>query len=148
MRDIEFRGKRKDNGAWETGGVTAYCGSDMEDKCEIIDKRTGYHTPVVPETVGEFTGLFDSKGVKIFEGDILRNLPKNDWEKESYVAFEVFYHDNDCCDRHIGWQCNRLHFHGNIGGYSMSEDFLPKYTEKMVVIGNIHDNPELLEAAK
>lgn len=61
------------------------------------------------------------------------------------VSFEVFFHDNDCCERHIGWQMNRIHFQGNICGTGRDPQFKPSTTAQMVVIGNIHDNPELLK---
>lgn len=99
---------------------------------------------VIPKTVCQFTGLLDKNGNKIWEGDILRESPQTEWDKKSYKAFEVFWHDNDCCDRHIGWQFNRLHFHGNLcGGYTF-ETFKPEYVSKMIIIGNIFDNKELL----
>lgn len=107
-----------------------------------IDSDNAYW--VIPETVCQFTGLLDKNGNKIWEGDILREPPQTEWDKKSYKAFEVFWHDNDCCDRHIGWQFNRLHFHGNLcGGYTF-ETFKPEYVSKMIIIGNIFDNKELL----
>ena len=100
---------------------------------------------VDPKTVGQYTGLTDKNGTKIFEGDLLRFPAKNEWEETNFEAYEVFYHDNDCADRHIGWQFNRLHFLGNLKGKDIwHTSFLPKYTKQMEVIGNIHDNPELL----
>ena len=98
---------------------------------------------VYKDTICQFTGLKDAKGVDIYEGDILRFPPQNDYEFKTYCGFEVFWHDNDCCDSHIGWQMNRLHFYGNICGYGGWEKFIPKWTSKMIIIGNIFDNPEL-----
>lgn len=94
--------------------------------------------------VMQYTGIKDKNGVEIFEGDLLRYPANNEWEKENYVVFEVFFHDGDCADTHIGFQFNRLHFKGCIAGYHSMEKFLPKYTAKMEVIGNVYDSPELI----
>lgn len=140
MREILFRAKRKDTGEWVEGFY-------FESFTEIpyimtlhdhILGMTEFYE-VDPATVGQFTGLLDKNSKRIFEGDILRYPPKDKWEEKNYVSFEVFYHDNDCADHHIGFQMNRLHFHGVYSGYSMLNSFLPKYTEKMVIIGTIHD---------
>lgn len=93
----------------------------------------------------QFTGLKDSKGVEIYEGDILREPAANQWEEVNFVVYEVFWHDNDCADGHIGWQMNRTHYHGSLCGGSIWCKMLPKYTKKMLVMGNIHQNPELLK---
>lgn len=95
--------------------------------------------------VMEFTGLRDKNNVEIFEGDLLRYPPNDDWDKANCVLFEVFYHDNDAADNHVGFQFNRLHFLGAICGYGQLEKFLPKYTEKMQVIGNIYQHEHLLK---
>lgn len=97
-----------------------------------------------PLEIMQYTGLKDKNGTEIYEGDLLRHPARDSWEQKNFVAFEVFFHDNDRADRHIGFQMNRLHFQGSIGGYSMVENFLPRYTEKMEIIGNIYENPELL----
>lgn len=149
MRTIKFRGKcAKDSryaGEWVEGGVLQCQKSDdvlivyaITDTCSCT-----YH--VDPATVGQFTGLHDKNGKEIYEGDILREPPKNEYEKENYTAYEVFWHGNDCASHHIGWQMNRCHFQGNICGTMYIPEFLPKETARMVVIGNIHDNPELIE---
>jgi uncharacterized phage protein (TIGR01671 family) len=94
------------------------------------------------------TGLKDKNGKLIYEGDILRYPPENKDEEKNYVACEVFFHNNDCCDNHIGFQMNRYRFQGclcGIANYGTRYKFIPKNTERMEVIGNIYQNEELLE---
>ena len=154
MREIEFRGIRKggrDDGKWVYGLLFPRGILIEPHYLEEYWIATGFENecyPVIPETIGQYTGLKDCKGNKIYEGDILRNPPKSDWEKINYVAFEVFWHDNDCADNHIGWQIDRRHYYGCLAGGTSFEKFLPKYTSKMVIIGNIHERPELLEEAQ
>jgi uncharacterized phage protein (TIGR01671 family) len=156
MREILFRGKRVDNGEWVEGNYihrTKYYG-DSDDAhfiltggefdCDFYDAFK-----VDPSTVGQYTGLTDKNGKKIFEGDILREPPRDNWEKRNYVGFEVFYHDNDACDSHVGWQMNRLHFYGALCGADIyPRSFRPIWTNRMEVIGNIYDNPELIGGEK
>lgn len=144
MRQIKFRGKSIETGQWVYGSLLQMqSGSSI--LVEDIDAKLYDEYKVIPDTVGQFTGLYDKDGREIYEGDILRFPTKDKWEEKNFVSFEVFFHDNDCCERHIGWQMNRIHFQGNICGTGRDPQFKPSTTAQMVVIGNIHDNPELLK---
>lgn len=134
------RGKREDNGNWETGFlvITRYDCSD--EQYFITDKMTGYHTPVIPETVGQYTGLTDKNGKKIFEEDIVKITDRN-------VCFEtmaVIEFGNPNGLYNWGWQLKPLEnkpFAIEILHWVDMEDS-GAFIE---VIGNIHDNPELLQ---
>lgn len=148
MREIKFRAKRVYNNQW----VYGYYFIDLENKLPYIMLAEQIHTPeewvfksiqVVPETVSQFTGLHDKNGKPIFEGDILRVPPQDEWDKTNYSCFEVFFHDGDAnLDYNIGFTMSRMHNHGSVcGGYIPS--FKPKTVSKMEVIGNIYENPDL-----
>lgn len=148
-REIKFRGM-------DANGVMRY-GLLSQDK----PKSTAYYKeysqricwgdsniPVKNETLGQFTGLLDKNGKEIYEGDLLRFPADNDGEKENFVAYEVFFHDNDCADNHIGFQINRVHYQGNICGTRTFPKFLPKYMEELEIVGNVFENLELLKESK
>lgn len=68
MREIFFRAKRKDNGEWVYGFLTKMWGA-----LHIIDKANeNVAYEIIPETVGQYSGLFDNDGKTIFEGDIVK----------------------------------------------------------------------------
>lgn len=98
--------------------------------------------------VMQSTGLHDKNGKLIYEGDLLRYPAKSQYEERCYTFFEVFWHDNDCCDNHIGWQMNRLHPMGGLTDCSRNHKFIPRITEQMEIIGNIYENKKLLEEQK
>ena len=140
MREILFRGKQKDNGEWVEGYYNyATDGYNLELHL-ISDKITGIHTEVIPETVGQYTGLKDKNGKKIFEGDIVRLTDK--YNEMEWTAVVVFGNPNG--DYNWGWQLNAIEeFDGNkdiLLWADMEES--GAYCE---IIGNVHDNQELME---
>ena len=135
MREILFRGKRIDNGEWVEGNLFVPDKVDFrKPPTEILMGtnivRISYE--VDPETVGQYTGLEDKNGKRVFEGDIV----STDIARP-YLIVEF----RDGC----------FMFNCNDGGKDYYDIMLPiledaqteyKYGE---IIGNIHDNPELLE---
>ena len=142
MREIEFRGKDIETGKWAFGDLHTLC-----DKPHIHTDKSkfpyaGKRSFVTPETVGQFTGLLDKNGKKIFEGDIVR---KRD------LTFNLQYEGVVVYNSAIG--CFRIH--SESGGMTMRMGFeasdvyndgqctVPvKYDYE--VIGNIFDNHELI----
>ena len=121
MREILFRGKRMDDGEWMCGNLTVW-----SDGGASIDKEPTEASPlyaVIPETVGQYTGLTDKNGKKIFEGDIINIVYPDTIVRNAVINYvgASFYGDN----RFDLWE---------LDGYISLE-----------VIGNIHDNPELLK---
>lgn len=130
MREILFRGKQVDNGEWETGSLLVERMNTSDQQVMIADKMTGYPTLVLPETVGQYTGLKDKTGKKIFEGDILSgHLDELFPEDES--RYPVVWHD-------YGWHIKC----GNKSFDTLEQWWVAKFLE---VIGNIYDNPEMIE---
>lgn len=144
-RIIKFRGLNRHNSEnidkkeWLYGFYNYEPNTEI---AEIIYNDAG--RAVHNETVGQFTGLTDKNGKEVYEGDVLRFPAKDKWEEKNYSCFEVFYHDSDAnMSYNIGYSLARMHNHGSIcGGYIPG--FKPAEVSKMEVIGNIHENPELL----
>lgn len=137
MREILFRGKRKDNGEWIYGDLLhdRFLFTD-ENICVIYNvdsKLTHRENIVIPKTVGQYTGLTDKNGTKIFEGDICRF---REWNKGDM-----------CWVGKVHYEHQQFVISGNPNKECESEfllvmsRFIP---ENIEVIGNVHDNPELL----
>lgn len=133
MREILFRGKRVYNGAWLAGDLLANK-YERPNICPIGDVNC---YPVIPETIGQYTGLKDKNGEKIFEGDIVGvNLFGN-----AYYPWKVVYIDKDAA-----FEFFRYVAVGIYGGKATGHAKMSEYDKSQIeVIGNIYDNPELLE---
>ena len=150
MREILFRGKRIDTGEWIVGQLIRYedgrariveAGENIfcyEMDISIIQTVARH---VAPETIGQYTGLTDKNGKKIFEGDIL--------PIEDEIIAVVIFKDG----------CFRLEEYGLCGTWTESgydecgggwgiiecEPIDWYHTRDMEIVGNIHDNPKFLE---
>lgn len=122
MRRREFRGKTENLSKWVYGnllgdGTIIPRGQVFEiDKGYIDDQLEAYS--VLPETIGQYIGLKDKNGNKIFDGDIVQ-----------YNNKEIGY---------VGYANGAFY----IEAENITNEWIP---QNLVVIGNIHDNPELIE---
>ena len=134
MREILFRGKLVSNGEWTFGNIIV----NKKGACIITPNKTplGKYGQVTFETVGQYTGLTDKNGVKIFEGDICEFRYDED-EKESPHLVKWF--KERACFVIIEIYKNKLN-----GGTENLDEF---FAENCKIISNIHDNPELLKGA-
>ncbi|MDE5763772.1 MAG: YopX family protein [Ruminococcus sp.] len=103
MREILFRGKRKDNGEWFEGFYsvdTVSSGGNYHVAPVISESPSklfgGEWHEVIPETVGQFTGMTDKNGVKIFEGDIVSFADCWDTQHKGVVCWRSGSYDVDC----------------------------------------------------
>ena len=133
MRDILFRGKRTDNGEWVYGLLCRV--GDTYANIRRMDTAVLYS--VLTNTIGQFTGLTDKNGRKIFEGDILQGF----WYCEGVRAKVVWIDDAATFGilysfRKSGEKTAWL----NSSWYKFTSES-PCFPE---IIGNIYDNPELL----
>ena len=137
MRKILFRGKSIITNEWVYGGIvhqTDFYG-DIVDRYYIVDGTDtrdydiGYSERVIPETVGQYTGVTDKNGTKIFDGDVIQ---VDEIEDQNFV---VAWNNDDA-------------------GFELADDgiYLPLFgtvsVQNIKVVGNIHDNPELLEVSE
>lgn len=123
-REIKFRGKRLDNGEWAYGYYAAHkmmLTGEMDYFIIVNEQRP---QSVDPKTVGQYTGLKDKNGREIYEGDVT----KDEFDRVAIIS----------------WKENEARF--SMRYISQRTDYRMFISHlKMVVIGNIYENPELLE---
>ena len=149
-REIKFRGKCERGYDYSNGDGWVY-GSllQMENECGIVKKEDidlspaiddGIKTivdfaaiPVIPETVGQFTGLHDKNRKEIYEGDIVNFIYNPDFLKASFIGIVGLNKYNHFCifvhNIPIDYSTNEFHIENAMNGE---------------IIGNIFDNPELI----
>ena len=133
MREILFRGKRLNNGEWVEGFFVNQYGSSAIYVNEWGTEYAfdNYHVDI--NTVGQFTGLTDKNGKKIFEGDIVKAIEREHDEDENPIVVIGKMIFDDCC---FGLKAKKVF------------DFYAPIWDKNIeleVIGNVYDNPELLK---
>lgn len=150
MREILFRGKSKETGEWIEGMP---CATEKSGIYAIQTLQGGIFD-IVPETIGQYTGMTDKNGIKIFEGDIIKTC-KDGIRTEKLKGY--FGVDSDGYPKKVpGYEgVGEYHYSCTVDcyatvEYSTSHGFYLRGTSRFVnaicneVAGNIHDNPELL----
>ena len=132
MRTIKFRGKSIDGKEWLYGDLVS--SADKKRFAILVNNKESYdECEVAPETVGQFSGLYDCDGKKIFEGDILK------WSNGRMYVIKfwqgMFYASVEECNE--GFRCG-------FPRHALTEH----EDRKCTIVGNIYDNPELLKGGK
>lgn len=130
MREIKFRG-RDNYGGWHYGDLWNIYKSDYV----IISRTKGKLFPVLPETVGQYTGINDKNETEIYEGDIVRRDDHSIFGVIKFGKYTQPFNDN-ADTKHIGFYVDWTDMFRRDLGY---------WAEKCTVIGNVHDTPELME---
>ena len=136
MRKILFRGKRMDDGEWVEGYLVKAVGGECmilpvtTEHCGGAEFSEGYHCD--PTTVGQYTGLKDKNGKRIFEGDICRNTRTGEIVSVKWHGTMAGY----------VWDKRRA------DGFLFDFGELFRACDKYEVIDNIHDNPEMLKGGE
>lgn len=139
-REIKFRGKRRYDGEWVYGGI-----EKEGDSYYIITEESAVCAEeggeiVIQETIGQYTGLRDKNGVEIYEGDIVRLFCDcSGYYIEPRWVNAIIVWDEDL----YGWEISFEHI--RVGYSECIGNFKYDYDAQIEVIGNIFDNPELLE---
>lgn len=163
MREILFRGQTRRKGKkvrmdgslvesnWVYGGVFQGPNRSVIYTYDPVDKRVVYS-----DTVGQFTGLTDKNGKRIFEGDIVQYNTFDDFDCYSVVKFGEYKQDGSAGEYDhknvVGWYVNVDNFtcpdwaenDPTYFPFYLNQQNLKEVAHNCEVIGNIHDNPELL----
>lgn len=141
MRQIKFRGRSLTNGKWVSGDSIKHTENASENGTDVLTyigsrvpnaRKVGAMkwVPVAPSTAGQFTGLKDRNGKEIYEGDILERY------NEAGITMHIDY---------FGSQFGCVQHWDGVDGEGSWYPLDSYFTEEWEVIGNIHDNPELLK---
>lgn len=138
MRKIQFRGKSLTSGNWVYGDLVHASGGV---RTAIVMNADAFplFCEVDPKTVGQFTGMYDSAGVPIFEGDVVRDLPTNEWTTENFISYEVAFGSNVGID---GWLLSLHKYHGRMCGGCMKLQISSGIAKNNRIIGSIYDIPK------
>ena len=131
LRRIDFRGKSILTDEWLYGDLV-HSADNKRFGILVNDKDSYDECKVAPETVGQFTGLYDCDGKRIYEGDIVK------WKADNLlyaVIFNwgMFYASVEVCNQEV---------YGGFPLHSLTDD------EACEIVGNIYDNPELKKKYK
>ena len=144
MREILFRGKRSDTGEWIYGDLrqdkdleTAYIGGWDYFTADYALQREPFEYPISPETVGQYTGLTDKNGNRIFDGDVLKMEIKSNYINPLQAPL-VFIGVCKFKDGAFGFSKQRA------GIEEFTAFSSTTYNVEFEIIGNIHDNADLL----
>lgn len=153
-REFLFRGKTPGpNGKWVYGSLIT-----AENYCCILEKEEDVHpcdypfldgdmgwidgeaTPVIPETVGQYIGMTDENGTKVFEGDILAWV-RNDGSVIRYSEKHIYYNEcSFCYDEYEDFE-----FESAYNGTPIDDKNYGITVDAYTIVGNIYDNPELVK---
>lgn len=136
MREILFKGKRGDNGEWVEGNLFIPDDDNRPTEICIGTDIVRITYAVDPDTISQFTGLYDKNGERIYDNDILA-LRQEFGIRIKYTYIVVYFADNGClCSSYYK---NKKYNHPlfNEDGEAHISDF--------EIVGNLFDNPELLE---
>ena len=126
MREIKFRAISECKGeGWVYGYLRHYARNPYTEKWTIYDPATGIETDIIEDTIGQYTGMVDYVGNKVYEGDVLRlHLGTN--EIIGYVEYNDYYGQFVFCQG------------------TKKNTFACIFPKNIEIIGNKYDNPELI----
>lgn len=131
MRQIKFRGKRKDTGEWVYGDLQLGDGDHIPMIGEVVCGHDPYYVQVEEDTIGQFTGLYDKNGSPIYEGDIVKLRVLDDTIGDVWKEYICEVSSCNGCFCTDGTPLIK----GKWKGYD---------TVDVEICGNIHDTTELL----